>query len=87
MALFKRKKKSSDRPEDVVIDLREPAGQPGELVWGMPSRCPECGGFGYLDIVDVERSVMYQHCPTCFARWEITEAQIDAQNAPQNATG
>jgi hypothetical protein len=85
MALFKRKR--SVRTEDVVIDLREPANQSGELVWGMPSRCPECGGFGYLDIVDVERQVMHQHCPTCWAKWQITAEQIEAQNAPQNAAG
>jgi hypothetical protein len=81
MALFKRKSKTSKPTDDVVIDLREPVGQRGDLVWGMPSRCPECGGFGYLDTVDVERSVMYQHCPTCWARWEITQSQIEAQNA------
>ena len=32
-------------------------------------------------IVDVERRVMHQHCPTCWAKWEITEAQIEAQHA------
>lgn len=81
MALFRRKRKTTDRSDDVVIDLREPVGLPGELVWGMPSRCPECGGFGYLDTVDVERHVMYQHCPTCWAKWEVTQDQIEAQNA------
>ena len=82
MGLFRRKDRSADGAGDeVVIDLREGAGEPGELVWGMPSRCPECGSFGYLDIVDIERRVMHQHCPTCWAKWEITEAQIEAQHA------
>jgi hypothetical protein len=81
MALFRRKNKDASVADDVIIDLREPVRAPGELVWGMPTRCPECGDFGYLDIVDVERGVMHQHCPSCWARWQITEAEVEAHNA------
>lgn len=84
MALFRKDKKNKSakmgRRSDEVIDLRTPPPARGDLVWGMPSRCPECGDFGYLDTVDVERRVMFQHCPSCWAKWEITEEQIDAQN-------
>lgn len=88
MALFRRKNRSSGparpRPgqvgDDTVIDLRDQVRAPGELVWGMPTRCPECGDFGYLDTVDVERGVMHQHCPSCWAKWDITLEQIEAQN-------
>lgn len=86
MGLFRRKHEPAEPTADQtadepVIDLRERTAAPGELVWGMPSRCPECGDFGYLDVVDVERRVMHQHCPTCWARWQITEAEIEAQSA------
>jgi hypothetical protein len=95
MALFRRKHQKPSRDastadhggpsapsrEELIIDLRDRAPAPGELVWGMPTRCPECNDFGYLDTVDVERRIMYQHCPSCWAKWEITEAQIEAQNA------
>lgn len=84
MGLFRRNdRRARARSDEVVIDLRDgapaPAPAPGELVWGMPSRCPECGGYGYLDTIDVERGVMRQHCPTCWARWEVTQEQIEAQ--------
>jgi len=42
-----------------------------ELAWGRPSRCPSCGEAGYLDRVDVERHVMFQHCPSCWNKWEV----------------
>jgi uncharacterized protein (DUF983 family) len=51
-----------------------------ELPWGMPSRCPECGDFGYLDRVDLVSEVMFQHCPTCWSKWQITKADVDASS-------
>jgi hypothetical protein len=69
MALFNRKA----QPEPAVIDLREPA-----LEFGYPTPCPECEGPGYLDGIDVNRGVMYQHCPSCWTKWETTESDIRA---------
>ena len=88
MGIFSRKKKNdADATVDVttgapVLDLREHAKKAEEApppVWGFPSRCPECGDYGYLDRIDVRLEVMFQHCPTCWARWETPRsATVDA---------
>ncbi len=70
MGIFRRKKNDGgtlDVTGDPVIDLRT-GDKPA--VWGFPTRCPACGDFGYLDRIDVRHEVMFQHCPTCFERWE-----------------
>jgi hypothetical protein len=72
MGIFSRNKKKSneatvDLRGDAVIDLTQTTKAP---IWGFPTRCPECGEFGYLDRIDVRLEVMYQHCPSCWARWE-----------------
>ncbi|HEV3227559.1 MAG TPA: hypothetical protein VGZ52_12015 [Acidimicrobiales bacterium] len=68
MALFNRKHDKKD-----VLDLRE---QKPALRFGYPTPCPECGANGYLDSIDVEDQRMFQHCPTCFAKWETTEQEL-----------
>ena len=67
MGLFRK------QPPAEVIDLREPAP---EQKFGFPTPCPECGGHGYLDSIDLTERVMYQHCTTCFTRWETSEAEL-----------
>ena len=47
-----------------------------EQVFGLPSRCPECGKPGYLDQIDLVDRVMYQHCPWCSTNWQTREADI-----------
>ena len=64
------------------MDLREPLPA-GRLEWGMPTRCPRCDDWGYLDRLDLVARVMQLHCPTCRFHWEIAEAQIEAANAAQ----
>jgi hypothetical protein len=46
------------------------------LEFGYPTPCPECNGPGYLDSIDISRRVMYQHCPSCFTRYETTEDEL-----------
>ncbi len=78
MGLFGRAKRTVEEP---VIDLRdqeEPEPEAPTLVWGMPSRCPECGEPGYLDRNNPMKRVMEQHCPTCFAKWTVAEAECTA---------
>lgn len=72
MALFRKTKKADvvDVRDDTVIDLTESQSADPKPQWGFPTRCPDCGDFGYLDRIDVVHEVMFQHCPTCFARWE-----------------
>lgn len=72
MGIFSRNKKKADEPTvdltaEPVIDLTGASPAP---IWGFPTRCPECGDYGYLDRIDVRLEVMYQHCPSCWARWE-----------------
>jgi hypothetical protein len=43
-------------------------------VWGRPGQCPQCGGKGYLDRIDVIDRVMYQHCTDCYHKWSVAEA-------------
>ena len=73
MALFSRK----PRPEaSEVIDLTDqPPARPA-LEFGFPTPCPACEGPGYLDGIDVNEGVMYQHCPSCWTKWETSEADI-----------
>lgn len=52
------------------LDLRDVHPSTEELTWGRPSRCPSCGAAGYLDHIDVEHHVMYQHCPWCWTKWD-----------------
>ena len=68
MGLFNHKE-----TEDAVVDLREPATP---LQFGYPTPCPECGGAGYLDSIDITRRVMFQHCTSCFTKYQVTEEEL-----------
>jgi hypothetical protein len=86
MGLFRRRSAADTGASDDTIDLRVPKISNKELMeWGMPSRCPECGAYGYLDRIDLIDEVMHQHCPSCWTRWVITKQEIEvsaAQGAP-----
>jgi hypothetical protein len=75
MGIFTRKKKAAEAPAldlraEPVIDLTSSAPTTPKPEWGFPTRCPECGDYGYLDRIDVVNEVMHQHCPTCWAKWD-----------------
>ena len=70
--------------EEILLDLRDQL-PPVPLVFGMPTRCPDCEDYGYIDRLDLVDRVMMLHCPTCHSRWVITEAQIDAVTAAAEA--
>jgi len=79
-AIGRRRRKASTPPpvpSEDVIDLRDPL-PPGRLEWGLPTRCPQCLDMAYVDRLDLVARVMQLHCPTCWFRFEITEAQIEA---------
>lgn len=72
MGLFKRK------PQQ-VIDLRERVAGPSASTifeFGFPTRCPECGSRGYLDHIDPFKRVQFEHCPSCWAKWETSEEEL-----------
>ena len=36
----------------------------------LPEVCPECGGAGYLDHINLVRDTKTQSCQDCHLRWE-----------------
>ena len=66
MSIFQRSRKEASK------------GSKG-LVFGLPTRCPACGKPGYLDRIDLVDRVMFQHCPWCSTNWQVSEAEIAAQ--------
>ena len=73
MGLFSRK-----GSEAGVIDFRDHTAGRAVFEFGLPTPCPECGGHGYLDGIDVRRAIMFQHCPACFTKWETVESDLTA---------
>ena len=64
-----------DALEANAEDMPPPPPAP-KMVWGKPTRCPECGGPGFLEHIDLRKGVMYQHGRECDHKWEISEAEI-----------
>ncbi len=62
---------------DAVDEARVAPPAEGERkeVWGRPGKCPECGGRGYLDAVDLINRVQYERCTECFHKWSVSEAE------------
>ena len=75
MGLF-RKNRDGDTIIDLTVTERAQTTRPA-LTWGLPSPCPSCSEPGYLDRIDPVGEIMYQHCPSCFHKWETTRAQIE----------
>jgi hypothetical protein len=70
----------SKKPSPPVIDLRESAPKPAPFVFGYPTRCPSCGNRGYLDHIDPFKRIQFEHCPSCFTKWELAEEELLALN-------
>ena len=60
MGLFSKKQPTGHRPPGPVLAAGA-AAAPFEF--GFPTRCPACGGRGYLDHIDPFKRVQYEHCP------------------------
>jgi hypothetical protein len=73
MGLFRK----DSKPD--LVDLREEPPKPVPLEFGLPTPCPQCGSPGYLDGIDIKRRLMFQHCTSCFAKWETSEADLAAR--------
>jgi len=50
------------RSRDLIEILDEPVV--------LPSVCPDCGGNGYLDRINLARETKTQTCKSCGVRWE-----------------
>ncbi len=81
MGLFSRKQPEPQQ----VIDLRdpEPTSKPQ---WGSPVPCPSCHGRGYLDHIDPYREVMFLHCVECFTKYEVSKAELAADDPTEAFT-
>lgn len=86
MGWFRRRARDAEPVVDVradtELDLRSPDATgttTPEAVWGLPTRCPACGDYGYLDRIDVVHEVMHQHCPRCWHRWETHRTETTSE--------
>ena len=70
-----------ETPESTELDEDDAAKTPARG-WGRPARCPICQKRGYLDSIDNDLRVMYQHCPRCFHQWTLTEEDVKAGTLP-----
>lgn len=70
--------------EEILDDLLDPL-PPGPLAWGVPTLCPMCDNWGYIDRLDLVDRLMQLHCPSCHFHWEITEEQIETLNRRRSA--
>ena len=73
MGIFSKKTSAAE-----VIDLREQKDEVTRPQWGSPVPCPSCRGRGYLDHIDPYKEIMYLHCTDCFAKYELTRAQMES---------
>lgn len=69
MGLFRRKTGEVSVQEriDPTPKTRSPILEPG-----VPGRCPECDGFGYIDHIDMINRTQSQHCRSCGHTWEFS---------------
>lgn len=70
MGLFRRK--TSDVSIQERIDPSPAPTRPQVLEPGVPGRCPECDGFGYIDHIDMIHRTQSQHCRACGHTWEFS---------------
>jgi len=79
MGLFRR-----NHDAETVIDLREPNPEPQREAapkWGTPVSCPVCDGRGYLEHIDPFKEIMYLHCVSCGAKYDVYKHNPDQVNA------
>lgn len=89
MGLFERlqaKERAREGDDEELIDLTERGQTPtsptvAHQKWGRPGPCPECGGDGFLDHIDMIDRIMYQHCTDCLRKWQVTESELATQSS------
>ncbi len=75
MSWLRKDKAAAPEPEPEAVEAAPSPAAP-KMIWGKPTRCPECGGPGFLEHIDLRKGVMYQHGRECEHKWEISEAEI-----------
>lgn len=48
---------------------------PRPMVWARPNRCSVCNGKGFLERIDVQDRIQYEHCTVCGHKWTVTERE------------
>lgn len=82
MALFRRK-----AAEDTIVDVRDEPELRSAVKAGVPGRCPECDGFGYIDGIDMVHRYQTQHCRECNHSWSFSfDEQGDVLDLTDSAT-
>ena len=78
MGLFSKKQQTPP-----VIDLRE-SEQPQAVARSSSATPPvarRARAVGYLDHIDPFKRIQYEHCPSCFTKWQLTEDELVALNS------
>jgi len=52
----------------------------GTIIFGAPTRCHVCGGYGMVEHFDDAAGVLDNRCPACTNEWRITRAAIRQVN-------
>ena len=88
MTFFRRRTDRNDRTApapapgaEELATLAAVRAQGGVVLFGAPTRCPHCGGYGLVEGVDEERGRCDNRCPGCRQRWTITTAALAAHPA------
>ncbi|MCB1006932.1 MAG: response regulator [Acidimicrobiales bacterium] len=63
---------------EVVQAVRAHSTTGKDILFGTPTRCPQCGDFGLVDDVDAAQGRCSLHCPGCLAEWVITRRALKA---------
>jgi CheY-like chemotaxis protein len=58
-----------------------------KLTFGAPTRCPECGDYGFVQGVNRSEGVSYNHCFGCQADWVISIEAMRIVHADPGAAG
>jgi hypothetical protein len=57
-------------PMAVRVKPRRKSGADTDTPVVLPNVCPQCGGAGYLDYINLVRETKVQSCQDCTFRWE-----------------
>ena len=74
-----RKSRSSIHVDIDLTDSQNDTGPTRRLNgFGFPTSCPDCGGRGYLDHLDLVDRTQDQHCVDCSYKWTTSEEALTA---------
>ena len=54
----------------------ESKGHETRRIWGQANPCPQCGGQGFLDRIDLIDRIAFEHCIDCGAKFEERDTDL-----------